>query len=303
MKEKKLILVDTNNMMHMVVFSKYIVEKYDGLSYDEINDEIIESLYRDSLKMMIQKYFNILKYNNKFDVSILYAKDGRKIWRRNKIFSGYKAQRKKIRTDSNVDFRLVYHIFDLLWEEMKEILPCRFAYNDNVEVDDIIYRTIINEYGKYDKFQIISTDADFKQILKYKKVELYNPRLLSFITPYDPEYELFEKVLKGDKSDNIPNIYSDNRNERQKSIFSSDIKSWYENKNEFKEYIRNESKFVKQNYIRNEKLINLKRIPEDILKHVDSAIPDKENELDIRKILKLESKYGFDFIKENLQYF
>jgi len=303
MKKKKLILVDTNNQLYIVLFSRYLFTKYEGLKFDEVDKSATESLFRDSLKMMMQKYFNILEYNSEYDVSLLYAKDSKRLWRRKRIFKEYKSQRKGVRSKSTVDFKLVYYIFDKIWDKLKETLPHRFVETENAEVDDIIYRTIIKEYDNFDEFEIISTDGDFVQLMKFPKVRIYNPKKYEYVKMSDPKFELFEKIIRGDKSDNIPNIFSNSRQHRQPPIKTDKINNWYKNYDTlFKDFISNESKTVKENFIRNKKLIDMSLLPEDIGKEIDVEISKPATEYDMQKIIRLSKDYFLDFVMEKLEF-
>lgn len=300
-KKKKLILIDTNNQLYIVLFSRYLFEKYDGMKFDEADKDTIESLFRDSLKMMLQKYFNILEYNKDYDLSILYAKDSKRLWRRKRLFKEYKSHRKKEREQSKVDFKLVYHVFDQLWDKMKDTLPHRFIETKNAEVDDIISRTIEKEYYNFDEFEIISTDGDFIQLMKFDKVKIYNPKKYAYVESKHPRLELFEKIIRGDKSDNIPNIYSSSRNERQLPIRTASIEKWYNNYKGFKEYITSQTNDIKKNFIRNKKLIDMKLLPYDIQQEIDIEVEKLPTEYNMSKILNLGKDYYLDFVHEKIE--
>ena len=55
---------------------------------------------------------------------------------------------------------------------------------------------------------IVSGDKDFQQLQRYDNVKRWSPNLNKFIEPEDPQEFLKEHILKGDKSDGIPNILS-----------------------------------------------------------------------------------------------
>lgn len=300
-KPNKLVLIDFSNQLYIVVFSQYLFNKYRGLKGEELSEKDLEGLFRDSLKMIFQKMFNVLEYNNGYKVDMLYAKDGYGLWRRDKIFEGYKSQRSKIRRESPVDFKLVYKIFDKVWAVFRQLLPYRFLEINTIEVDDIIYQVINEEYDKYDKFQIISTDGDFVQLLKYDKVELYNPKQFKFIEVDDPKFELFEKIIRGDKSDNIPNIFAANRDNKQKPIQTKKIKFWYSDKKKFGEWIKNQDKLIKRNFIRNKNLIDLKRIPEEVKDKINPQLSEPRNKLDVQKLIGASKKYHLPFIAEKIE--
>ncbi len=301
---KKLVLVDMNNQMYQVLFSSYLFNKYKGLKLDEIDEFTKEELFRDSYKMILQKMFNILKFNKGYSVDILYSKDGRTLWRRDEVFSEYKGNRKKNRDESPVDFKLVYEVFGMIWDKLKETVPFRFIEMDYVETDDVIYRTIMKEYDKYDKFQIMSTDQDFYQLLKHDKVEVYNPTTKKFIEVDDSRYELFEKIITGDKSDWIPNILSSTRNVRQSPIYKTNIKKWFNDRNEFLTWIKeHKNKEIAKHFKRNRSLIDFDAIPAEKLDLIDIEICKDRTEFDMQKLITTANTYDMEFITEKLHLF
>lgn len=301
MKQKKLILLDFNNMVYIVVFSKYLVDKYKGITTEAMTKEKMDELMRDSLKMMFCKIFNILEWNQDYQIDLLFAKDGYRLWRRNRLFQEYKAHRKSKRDASSVDFDLVFNIFDEIWEQLKAVLPYRFINLDGIEVDDIIYETIMSEYDSYDAFQIYSADADFVQILRNKKVELYNPKMKEFRKPEDSEFDLFEKIIRGDKSDGIPNIYTDSITERQKPIFTTSIKAWYQDKNAFKEFLKAQPKEVQKRFIRNKRLIDMRDIPDDIRNDIRTALVVPSKNFNLQEYMKTAKKYYIEMMEEKAE--
>ena len=301
MKPKKLILIDFNNVCYMVVFSKWLVDKYKGLTTEQLTEGKMETLVRDSIKLTFLKIFNILEWNQDSQTDILFAKDGYRLWRKERLFERYKAHRKGERDASSVDFKLVFKVFDKIWNELKEVLPFYFINLEHIETDDIIYETILREYNKYDKFQIYSSDGDFRQLLRYDKVELYNPRMKKFIEVSDVEFDLFEKIIRGDKSDGIPNIYADSIEERQKPIFTTRIKNWFDDKNEFKEFILSSPKEIQKRFVRNKKLIDMRDIPNDIRDRIHTALEEGRSKFDIQKYLKMSKKYFITVMEEKAE--
>jgi hypothetical protein len=288
-------------MVYIVVFSKYLVEKYKGITTEQMTQAKMEELVRDSLKMIFYKLFNILEWNKEYQVELLFAKDGYRLWRRERLFQEYKAHRKKVRDESSVDFNLVYNVFDEIWKELKAILPYRFVTLDGIETDDIIYETIMSEYDRYDKFQIYSADADFVQVLRNKKVELYNPKTKEFNEPDDSDFELFEKILRGDKSDGIPNIYANSISERQRPIFTTSVKNWYDDRNEFKEFLKKQPKEIQRNFIRNKRLIDMRDIPEDIKAQILEALKDCRTSFDLKKYLATAKKHHLQVMEDKAE--
>lgn len=293
-KSTKLILVDVNCVLYIVVFSKYLVEKYKGMRTEYLTNEKLEELIRDTLKMFSQKIFNILTYNQDFSLDIVFAKDGFNLWRKEQLFPAYKEHRKVARAKSSVDFKLVFKIFEKVWDELKEVFPFRFVRLEHIEADDIIAETILSEMDKYDKFQIYSTDSDLIQLLRYDKVEVYNPKTTKFAETQEPEYLLFEKIITGDKSDGIPNIYSDSIYDKQRPIFRKRVRNWFDDKNEFRTFLKEQSQEVQKRFIRNKRLIDLRDIPDVIKQEIRTELGKNRNPFDFHKYLKTMTKYHID---------
>lgn len=300
--KNKLILIDFNNIMYISIFSNYLREKYQDLKINSGNENKIQEITRDTLKIIMLKIFNILEYNSNYNLNILFAKDGKKLWRKD-IYPEYKIHRKANRENTGFDFPMIFEIFENIWNIIKEILPYRFININNIEVDDVI--SIISQYeiDKWDKIQIYSADGDFIQLLKESKIELYNPRKAEFTIVDDPNYQLFEKCIIGDPGDGIPNIFSKTLNERQSPIRRTRIKFWYENKKEFVLFLKNQTEDVKKNYIRNVKLINLFQIPESIKNKIIEEINKDKNEWNFNKYMEIAKLYGINEMIQKIFYF
>ena len=134
-------------------------------------------------------------------------------------------------------------------------------YVENSEADDLI-ATII-KLQEEDKYLIISGDKDFIQLAHYGNVYQWSPLLKGFIGEQeDPRVFLRTQIIKGDRSDGVPNILSDDdifvRGERQKPIRAKQLEEWSNVDN-----IPLGSE-TKKHYNRNKKLIDLSQIPKTI---------------------------------------
>ena len=194
------------------------------------------------------------------------ACDDKNYWRK-QYFPYYKANRKKAREKSDVDWNQIFNHLNRIREELKEYSPYRVIQVDSAEADDII-ATLCIEFGtilnSQEKILILSGDKDFVQLQVYGNVEQYNPVLKKHIKHNNPHKYLREHILKGDRGDGIPNIMSEDscivNGERQKSLPSKKIEYLTEipdlsavlNKDELTQFKRNEQ------------LIDLHMIPENI---------------------------------------
>jgi len=174
--------------------------------------------------------FNSLKFLQKKFVQhkIIICVDSKKNWRK-EIYPGYKSHRKKIRDKSAINFNDYFEIFEEIIEELKKDFPYKVIQVPYAEADDII--AVLAK--KLEKTIIISSDKDFKQLLRFAKI--YDPIKNKFIKASLKEIKEFmiEHILLGDVADNIPNIkqgseFSDNfkRFLRNNDIFIDDVKTF-----------------------------------------------------------------------------
>jgi len=94
-------------------------------------------------------------------------------------------------------------------------------------------------------------------------VKQYNPSQKKYVKSVDPLLELKEKIIRGDKGDGIPNIFSPSdcfvRDLRQKPITQKVIEKYLaENYGDW------EDENARNGFSRNQALIDLRNIPGDI---------------------------------------
>jgi hypothetical protein len=155
----------------------------------------------------------------------------------------------------------VFGIMSEIREELTKNMPYKILHVEKCEADDIIATLVAMR--EEDKYLIVSGDKDFIQLQHYGDVYQYSPLLKSFMgESADPIVFLREQIIKGDRSDGVPNILSDDdiflRDERQKPINKKRLAEWADTDNiplgsETRKYFE-----------RNKKLIDLSMIPEDI---------------------------------------
>ena len=219
------------------------------------NEEMIRHMVMNSLRGFNQKFRN--KYGN-----MVLCSDAGNTWRRD-IFPQYKYKRKKDRTESAFDWDNIFDILTRIKNELKENFPYIMMYEEKCEADDII--AILTKYYHQDeKIMIVSGDKDFIQLQFYKNVEQYAPIQKKFIgfdedgIKIDPKEFLLEQILKGDRSDGIPNILSPN------DSFVTGIKQKPMTKKRLEEcsVTDNLDEQLSARYNENKKLIDLNQIPQ-----------------------------------------
>tara|TARA_R110000824_G_scaffold113902_2_gene263960 strand:- start:1003 stop:1836 length:834 start_codon:yes stop_codon:yes gene_type:complete len=239
-----MILIDNNQL---VVASLFQASKSDG--------GVTEDLVRHMLLNMYRMYRT--KFHNKYG-EIVICNDGRNYWR-NDVFSYYKANRKKQRKTSSIDWDGFYKIMDVIKNEVINHLPYKNIQVNDAEADDII--AIISKHNHInEKILIVSSDKDFQQLQRYSNVYQYSPIKKNFLICEDPENFLLEHIIKGDSSDGVPNILSDDdvfvqEDKRQKPCGKKKISSV---KSELSEWTGTD------NWNRNQLLIDMNMIPEGV---------------------------------------
>jgi len=218
-----------------------------------------ESLVRHMILNTIRTY--IKKFKAEYGPDIIIACDNKKYWRRD-IFPHYKANRKKARESSGHDWNSIFECLSKIKQELKDHSPYKVIDVDTCEADDII-AVLAMRNSATEKIMILSSDKDFAQLQKFPNVEQYSPILKKFIKEPLPSAQLKQLIIRGDKSDGIPNILSKDdvfiEGLRQKPITEAKIINWMNQKPQ--EFCTDE---MLRNFSRNEMLIDLSKIPENL---------------------------------------
>lgn len=228
--------------------------------------EVDENLLRHMILNSLRNYAK--RYKDQYG-DIVLCTDAAHPWRRN-YFPLYKANRKKAREADDKDWTMIFDTLQKVKDEIRENFPFHYMYVENCEADDII--AILVKHAT-EPVLIVSGDKDFQQ-LHSDTVSQWSPNLNKMINCEDPSLFLKEHILKGDKSDGIPNILS-NDNCLDEGIRQTPLK-----KAVLEKYLRisieNDDKYYR-NYLRNQTLIDLSFIPIDveqaILREWDNSDP------------------------------
>ena len=240
-----MILVDLNQ----VLISNYMAQT-KGREMPNI------AMFRHMVLNSIRGYN--LKFKKEYGQQIL-CSDASDPWRR-ELFPNYKYQRRQVR-EENPDTWI--DLFDIIMEVKDEIsqnLPYMVLHVEKAEADDIIAVLCRDANHNKEPVMIVSGDKDFIQLQKYDKVKQYSPIQKKFVgTDEDPIVFLHEQIIKGDRSDGIPNILSDD------NVFVAGIKQQPIHKKRLEEWSKLDNiplgSITRLNYQRNKKLIDLEEIP------------------------------------------
>ncbi len=241
-----MIIVDINQIM----ISNLMVQ-INGRDAPELNEDLVRHMVLNSLRAHNKKF-------RKEYGQMVIACDSSNVWRK-EIFPNYKAGRKANRAKSEHDWSLIFDIISKVKNEIKAFLPYKVIEVDTVEADDII---AVLCRGTTEKVLILSGDKDFIQLQNTNndRIKQYNPVLNKFVGKDEsPTLFLKEHILKGDRSDGIPNVLSDDNvfveGRRQRPLSKKRINSWIE------EISMTFTEEEQRNYNRNRTLIDLSCIP------------------------------------------
>jgi 5'-3' exonuclease len=210
---------------------------------------------------------SIRLYKQKFSGEygeLVIACDDKNYWRR-KVYPYYKANRKKAREKSELDWTKIFEALNKIRAELREVFPYPTIQVDSVEADDVI-ATLCSLKGatvSSERILILSGDKDFNQLQKYGNVEQFDPVRKKWIKTDDPYKYVQEHIMRGDTGDGIPNFLSDDdtfvSDKRQKPLTQKKIDAWLgKDPSEFCDDM------MLRNYKRNQQLVDFEFIPEDV---------------------------------------
>ena len=164
--------------------------------------ELDEEMVRHMILNSIRGYRTMFKEDYG---EIVLTYDSRAYWRK-QVFPQYKANRKKGREEDGKDWDSIFGVLNQIKEEIREFLPYKVVETHGAEADDVI--AIVCKHYQSEKIMIVSGDKDFIQLQKYDNVSQYSPVTKKLVNGVDPNVYIKEHVLKGDKSDGVPNVLS-----------------------------------------------------------------------------------------------
>ena len=231
----------------------------------EMSEDMLRHMILNSVRMYQKKYAP--EYGE-----LVLCTDASHTWRKD-FYPLYKANRKKNRDASDLDWGQLFATLQVIKEELRDNFPYRYMYVEKCEADDII--AILVKHAT-EPVMIISGDKDFQQLHKYDYVKQWSPNVNKLIHCEDPDRFLKEHILTGDKSDGIPNILSND------NCFAEGIRQTPLRKGVKDSYLRmaiqNDDKYYR-NYLRNQTLIDLEFIPQEI---EDNILEEYSNTAPVR---------------------
>lgn len=228
----------------------------------------VENLIRHTTISTIKSYKK--KYGKEYG-DVVICCDGRNYWRRG-FFEYYKANRKKARDASDLDWQLIFDTLSKIRDEIKANFPYKVVHIDTAEADDVIavLTEHAQEFGSYEKVMIVSSDKDFKQLHPLGDVKQFSPIQKKLVTSKHDEIhkQLIEHIVKGDAGDGIPNILTKddhfvNGEGRQAVVSAKRLKEFFDNG-----FIACRNDEERRNWHRNQTLVDFKFIPEALKQEI-----------------------------------
>ena len=290
-----LIVADASNFEYVVVHSavsKWYKDHKDDdalclkspLETDQENLPNILTI--DSFKRVLHKETQsrlesinwIAKSNHQLDldcadgIDIIFTEDSKLSGNfRKKLYPQYKAHRSLVLHNFNIPVVKEY-IQDVIFKELD--IENKFGYKiikvENCESDDII-AVLMDYYKNYACRILISNDKDFLQLEGVNQYDMWGKKVQFKLKNHDdftlqPMEFLYWKIIRGDLSDNIKNVFPK----------FGDVKSYnlVKDRQKLKQMLT-ESQEAAERFMMNKKLIDFREIPTEIREKILTVIKEK----------------------------
>lgn len=240
--------------MILLDFSQTMIGSFMAMGKGSIVVE--EDLLRHTVLNTIRQYKHQFRHVDHGGFVI--CCDSPKNWRK-ESFPEYKANRKKRRETDSTDWTSLFEFLHQMIADLQEYFPYKVMRVERAEADDII--AVLTQEEMKNPTTIISSDKDFIQLQKYEGVQQWSPLTKSFVKG-NPEESLWEKLIKGDVGDGVPNILSSDdtlitEGKRQRPVSKKKMELWKTDRSDWNED-------MKRNFNRNEMMVDLEKTPESI---------------------------------------
>ena len=198
--------------------------------------------------------------------------DDKNNWRK-EVFPEYKANRRKNRENDITDWKTLFELLHEMREDLNKYFPYKVMHIDSAEADDII--GVLVDHCEENPTLILSSDKDFIQLQKFDKVKQWSPLQKKFVVG-DPVESLYDKTIRGDTGDGVPNILSSDdtlitEGKRQTPVTKKKMELWRGKK---PEEFCNEA--MLRNYHRNKTMVDLRETPESIRINIVNQYDNQE---------------------------
>ena len=237
------------------------------------NPVVEEDLLRHTILNSIRMFRN--KFTKDYGEMVICC-DDKNNWRK-EVFPEYKANRRKNRENDITDWKTLFELLHEMREDLNKYFPYKVMYIDSAEADDIIGVLVAERQNRFPSppTLILSSDKDFIQLQKFDKVKQWSPLQKKFIVG-DPAESLYDKTIRGDTGDGVPNILSSDdtlitEGKRQTPITKKKMELWRGKK---PEEFCNEA--MLRNYHRNKTLVDLRETPKSIRINIVNQYDNQE---------------------------
>jgi len=240
--------------MILLDFSQTMIGSFMAMGKGSIVVE--EDLLRHTVLNTIRQYKQMHRHVDHGGFVI--CCDSPKNWRK-ESFPEYKANRKKKRETDTTDWTSLFEFLHQMIDDLRNYFPYKVIKVESAEADDII--AVLTQEEMKNPTTIISSDKDFIQLQKYEGVQQWSPLTKDWVKG-DPEASLWEKLVKGDAGDGVPNILSSDdtfivEGKRQRPISKKKMEMWKEDRSSWTDEMH-------RNFNRNEMMVDLEKTPESI---------------------------------------
>ena len=236
------------------------------------NPVVEEDLLRHTILNSIRMFRN--KFTKDYGEMVICC-DDKNNWRK-EVFPEYKANRRKNRENDITDWKTLFELLHEMREDLNKYFPYKVMHIDSAEADDIIGVLVEERQGmECSPTLILSSDKDFIQLQKFDKVKQWSPLQKKFIVG-DPAESLYDKTIRGDTGDGVPNILSSDdtlitEGKRQTPVTKKKMELWRGKK---PEEFCNEA--MLRNYHRNKTMVDLRETPESIRINIVNQYDNQE---------------------------
>lgn len=291
MKKSALIAIDGSYMQYHSIFrairlwekrnrleSKiYLTPREDGTQTNLINSETFRTELYNSFLHTCYVIPEIIEMNfscyRGFDIKgyatiVFCADDFTSNGFRRTIYRDYKGGRIEERAKKPYSITKIKQYFNVIFDQTDIWNRCgyKYAFVECAEADDIIYKLMTNYKDEYENKIVISSDKDLLQIPDINQFDL-NDKLVSrkgktgMLTAKE---FLLRKILIGDSSDNIPQVFPRVGPARAELLIKEGL---LDNR------LKNDEA-AKAQYEMNLKLMDISQMPKELSERIDAKLAD-----------------------------
>ena len=257
--------------MILLDYSQTVIGSFMAVSRG--NPVVEEDLLRHTILNSIRMFRN--KFTKDYGEMVICC-DDKNNWRK-EVFPEYKANRRKNRENDITDWKTLFELLHEMREELTKYFPYKVMHVDSAEADDIIGVLVAERQNRFPSppTLILSSDKDFIQLQKYQGVRQWSPLQKKFVVG-DPAESLYDKTIRGDTGDGVPNILSSDdtlitEGKRQTPVTKKKMELWRGKK---PEEFCNEA--MLRNYHRNKTLVDLRETPKSIRINIVNQYDNQE---------------------------